>query len=43
MLSPLLLVIVINAITEKTKEGLMYEILHADDLVLISKSMENLK
>ena len=43
VLSPLLFAIAVDAISENEREGLMNEILYADDLVLISKSMENLK
>ena len=43
MLSPLLFTIVVDVITENTIEGLMNEILYADDLVVMSKSMENLR
>ena len=32
-----------NAISENAREGLMNEILYADDLVLMSESIENLK
>ena len=43
MLSQLLFVIEVNVISENGREGLMNEILYADDLVLISESIENLK
>ena len=43
MLSPLLFVIVVDLISENTREGLMNQILYADDLVSINESMENLK
>ena len=42
-MSPLLFVIAADVISENAREGLMNEILHADDLVLMSESMENLK
>ena len=43
VLSPLLLAITVDVISENAREGLMNEILYADDLVLMSESMENLK
>ena len=43
MLSPLLFAIAVDVIFENAREGLMNEILYADDLVLMSESMENLK
>ena len=41
--SPLLFAITVEVITETTKKRLMNEILYADDLVLTSQSIENLK
>ena len=41
--SPLLFTITVEVITENPREGLMKEILHADDLVLMNESIENLK
>ena len=32
-----------DVISENAREGLMNEILYADDLVLVGESMENLK
>ena len=43
VLSPLLFAIAVDVISENAREGLMNEILYADDLVLMSESMENLK
>ena len=43
MLSPLLFAIAMDVISENAKEGLMNEILYADDSVSMSESMENLK
>ena len=43
ILSPLLFAIVINVVTENAKEGLIKEVLYADDLVLMSEMMEGLK
>ena len=43
MLSPLLFAIAVDVISENARERLMNEILYADDLILMSKSMENLK
>ena len=40
--SPLLFAIVVDVISENAREGLMNEILYADDLVLLSESTENL-
>ena len=43
VLAPLLFAIAVDVISENAKKGLMNEILYADDLVLMSKSKENLK
>ena len=43
MLSPLLFAIAVDVISENAREGLMNEILYADDLVLMSESMEKSK
>ena len=43
VLSPLLFAIAVDVISENAREGLMNKILFADDLVLMSESMENLK
>ena len=43
LLSPLLFAIAVDIISENAREGLMNEILYADDLVLISESTKNLK
>ena len=43
MFSPMLFAIAVDAISENARKGLMNEILYADDLVLMSKSIENLK
>ena len=43
MLSPLIFAIAVDPISENAREGLMNEILCADDLVLMSESIENLK
>ena len=41
ILSPLLFaMIVVDVITERTREGLMKEILYADDLVLVGDTVE---
>ena len=42
-LSPLLFAIVVDMITESVRNGLMIEILYADDLVLTSETMEGLR
>ena len=43
MLSPLLFAIAVNVFSENAREGLMNKILYADDLILMSKSIANLK
>ena len=43
MLSSLLFVIVMEAVTHSVREGLPWEMLYADDLVLVGKYEEELK
>ena len=43
VLLPLLFAIAVHVISENAREGLMNDILYADDLVLMSESIENLK
>ena len=43
MLSSVLFAIAVNVISENAREGLMNEILYADDLVLMSESKEKFK
>ena len=43
VLSPLLFAIVVDVITENAKRGVVNELLYADDLVLMSEDMEDLK
>ena len=43
VLSSLLFAIAVDVISEHAREGLMNKILYADDLVLMSESIENLK
>ena len=43
VLSPLLFAIVVDVITEYARRGVVIELLYADDLVLISEDMEDLK
>ena len=43
VLSPLLFAIAVDVISENPREGLMNEILHADDLFFMSESIENFK
>ena len=43
VLLPLLFAIVVDVIIENARRGVVNELLHADDLVLISKTMEDLK
>ena len=42
VLSPLIFAIVINVVKEHAREGFLNEILHADDLVLMSESLKDL-
>ena len=43
VLSPLLFAIVVDVITENAKRGVVDELLYADDLVIMSETMEDLK
>ena len=43
VLSPLLFAIVVHVITKKAKRGVVNELLYADDLVLMSEAMKDLK
>ena len=43
VLSPLLFAIVVDVITENARRGVVNELLYADDLVIMSKHMEDLK
>ena len=43
VLSPLVFAIVVDVVTESMRNGLMSEMLYADDLVLTSKMMEGLR
>ena len=43
VLSPLIFAIVVDVVTEHAREGLLNEILYADDLVLMSESMDDLR
>ena len=43
VLSPLIFIIVMEAVTHSVREGLPWEILYTDDLVLVGKCEEELK
>ena len=43
VLSPLVFAIVVDVVTESVRNGLMSEMLYADDLVLMSETMEGLR
>ena len=43
VISPLIFAIVVDVVIEHAREGLLNEILYADDLVLISESLEDLR
>ena len=43
VLSPLLFAVVVDVITENARKGVVNELLHADDLVFMSETMEDLK
>ena len=43
VLSPLLFAIVVDVVTENARRGVVYELLYADDLVIMSEAMEDLK
>ena len=43
MLSPLLFAIVVDVITENARRDVVNELLYADDLVIISEDIEDLK
>ena len=43
VLSPLLFIIVMEAVTHSVREGLPWEMLYADDLVIVGKCEEELK
>ena len=43
VLSPLIFAIVVDAVSEHAREGLLNKILYADDLVLMSENLEDLR
>ena len=43
VLSPLIFAIVVDVVTEHAREGLLNEILYADDLMLMSESLDDLR
>ena len=42
MLSPLLFIIVLDVLSREAREGLPWEVLYADDLVLMAESEQEL-
>ena len=42
-MSPLLFAIVVDVITENARRGVVNELLYADDLILMSETVEDLK
>ena len=43
VISPLIFAIVVDVVTEQARKGLLNEILYADDLVLLSENLEDLR
>ena len=43
VLSPLLFAIVVDVITENAKRSVVYELMYADELFIMSETMEDLK
>ena len=43
VLSPLMFAIVVDALTERVRDGSINEILYADDLVLVGETMKDLR
>ena len=43
VLSPLIFATVVDVVTEHARKGLLNEILYANDLVLMSESLEDLR
>ena len=43
MLSPFLSAVVVDVVTELAREGVLSELLHADDFVLLSETIEGLR
>ena len=43
VLSSLLFAIAVDVIVQEAREGLLYEILYADDLVIVSETIEELR
>ena len=43
VLSPFLLAVVVDVVTEFAREGALSELLHADDIVLMSETIDGLR
>ena len=43
VLSPLIFAVVVDVVTERARKGLLNEILYADDLVLMSETLDDLR
>ena len=43
VISPFVFAIMVDAVTEQARKGLLIEILYADDLVLMSENLEDLR
>ena len=43
VLSPFVFAVVVDAVTELVRVGVLYELMYADDLLLISETIEGLR